>query len=131
MFHTETSAKEYAVKNTCLGASSPFDVLWQVSPGGGLSHNLAPLTAGTSQTATDLLELTKGMHLVKFTIDHLNQVAASNENNNRFQFKVAVAGSCNGATPARTQAVTPRIPPASTRWLNTPDAAVRTAPPTR
>lgn len=94
-------ALRHAARNTGLGASGAFGSAWQNSAvPGSFSRTWAPLAASADSTQTDLVMLKPGQNILSLTLDHLNQVKESNENNNSFQLIVNLSGNC-GAAPAR------------------------------
>ncbi len=111
---------EFAIKHSArnLGATAtgPFDSMWTNSAvPGSFTRSWAPLGPGEMREETDLVNLKPGQNILSLTLDNLNKVSESNEQNNQFRMIVNVSGNCGGANTAPQRGIAPPAAPAVPR----------------
>ena len=114
---------EYMIRNLGPNPSGPYTIQWFDGNRAMLaSHSLGSLVAKSTTVPTTLIELAPGRHNLSLVIDSLNQVAESNEANNRLSFSADVDQQCGkqraAAPPPPSRAPVGRGP-------GTPSAPVR------
>lgn len=107
---------KYSARNLGATATGPFDSMWTNSAvPGNFTRSWAPLGPGETREETDLVNLKPGQNILSLTLDNLNQVSESNEQNNQFRMIVNVSGNCGSAAVTPQRGIAPPSAPAVPR----------------
>jgi titin len=102
---------KYAVRNAEQGATGNFKSAWTNSAAPGTwTKDWPSLAPGASMSQTDTINLKPGQNLLTLSLDQMNQVKESNENNNQFRLTVNLTGQCGAAGVVALPAVAPKLP---------------------